>query len=83
MQLTRDRQTAAQVCCLANNHVLDWQEAGLVETLDTLRDAGEGWVGGSWRWVHVCVCVVAAGGSGQVQNVLRLYDGQCSPAMYE
>ncbi|RUU12273.1 poly-gamma-glutamate biosynthesis protein, partial [Mesorhizobium sp. M6A.T.Ca.TU.002.02.2.1] len=33
---------AAQVSCcvLANNHVLDWDEPGLVETLDTLRHAG-------------------------------------------
>lgn len=27
-------------CVLANNHVLDWGEAGLVETLDTLQRAG-------------------------------------------
>lgn len=27
-------------CTLANNHVLDWGEAGLVETLDTLRRHG-------------------------------------------
>ncbi|AZN99200.1 CapA family protein [Mesorhizobium sp. M9A.F.Ca.ET.002.03.1.2] len=27
-------------CVLANNHVLDWDEPGLVETLDTLRHAG-------------------------------------------
>lgn len=27
-------------CVLANNHVLDWGTAGLVETLDTLHDAG-------------------------------------------
>jgi len=34
--------TAARVdcCVLANNHVLDWGEAGLLETLDTLRRAG-------------------------------------------
>ncbi|MRG97548.1 CapA family protein [Polyangium spumosum] len=33
---------AAQIdgCCLANNHVLDWGRAGLLETLDTLRGAG-------------------------------------------
>ncbi len=28
------------VCVLANNHVLDWGEAGLVETLDVLHRAG-------------------------------------------
>jgi len=28
-----------QCCALANNHVLDWGQAGLVETLETLADA--------------------------------------------
>jgi poly-gamma-glutamate capsule biosynthesis protein CapA/YwtB (metallophosphatase superfamily) len=34
--------TAAGIdcCVLANNHVLDWGEGGLLETLDTLRAAG-------------------------------------------
>lgn len=34
--------TAAGIdcCCLANNHVLDWGQAGLVETLQTLDEAG-------------------------------------------
>lgn len=34
--------TAARIdcCCLANNHVLDWGRAGLLETLDTLHAAG-------------------------------------------
>jgi poly-gamma-glutamate synthesis protein (capsule biosynthesis protein) len=34
--------TAARLdcCVLANNHVLDWGRGGLVETLDTLRQAG-------------------------------------------
>jgi poly-gamma-glutamate capsule biosynthesis protein CapA/YwtB (metallophosphatase superfamily) len=34
--------TAARIdcCVLANNHVLDWGRAGLLETLQTLRDAG-------------------------------------------
>jgi poly-gamma-glutamate capsule biosynthesis protein CapA/YwtB (metallophosphatase superfamily) len=32
--------TAAIDCCsLANNHVLDWGQAGLIETLETLRSA--------------------------------------------
>jgi poly-gamma-glutamate synthesis protein (capsule biosynthesis protein) len=37
-----DSLTAARLdcCVLANNHVLDWGEDGLVETLDTLRRAG-------------------------------------------
>ncbi|MFZ5466458.1 MAG: CapA family protein [Pseudomonadota bacterium] len=34
-------QAAGIDCCvLANNHVLDWGQAGLVETLASLRDAG-------------------------------------------
>lgn len=38
---------AARVSCcvLANNHVLDWDEPGLVETLDTLRHAGLAYTG--------------------------------------
>jgi poly-gamma-glutamate synthesis protein (capsule biosynthesis protein) len=34
--------TAAKIdcCVLGNNHLLDWGEAGCVETLDVLRDAG-------------------------------------------
>ena len=34
--------TAARIdcCCLANNHVLDWGYAGLLETLQTLERAG-------------------------------------------
>ena len=27
-------------CVLANNHILDWERSGLVETLDTLKKAG-------------------------------------------
>lgn len=39
--------TAAKidVCSLANNHVLDWDYAGLKETLETLREAKMGSVG--------------------------------------
>jgi poly-gamma-glutamate synthesis protein (capsule biosynthesis protein) len=33
-------EAGVQVCALANNHVLDWGYAGLVETVDTLRAAG-------------------------------------------
>jgi poly-gamma-glutamate synthesis protein (capsule biosynthesis protein) len=37
-----DCLTAARIdcCVLANNHVLDWSEAGLIETLDALKAAG-------------------------------------------
>ena len=34
-----------QCCALANNHVLDWGRAGLLETLDSLRAAGVATVG--------------------------------------
>ncbi len=34
------RSAGIQVCSLANNHVLDWCEPGLLETLDTLEQAG-------------------------------------------
>src|SRR5579872_477267 len=34
-----------QCCALANNHVLDWGQAGLIETLETLADAGLAAVG--------------------------------------
>ncbi|MEX0959283.1 MAG: CapA family protein [Burkholderiales bacterium] len=39
--------TAAGIdcCVLANNHVLDWGAAGLIETLDTLHAAGIGTAG--------------------------------------
>jgi poly-gamma-glutamate synthesis protein (capsule biosynthesis protein) len=39
--------TAAGVdcCVLANNHVLDWGEEGLIETLDSLRGAGLAYAG--------------------------------------
>jgi poly-gamma-glutamate capsule biosynthesis protein CapA/YwtB (metallophosphatase superfamily) len=39
--------TAARIdcCCLANNHVLDWGYAGLVETLQTLSEAGIAYAG--------------------------------------
>src|SRR5919109_1267509 len=39
--------TAARIdcCSLANNHVLDWGDQGLLETLDSLRRAGIATVG--------------------------------------
>ncbi len=39
--------TAAAIdcCVLANNHVLDWGRAGLIETLETLEEAGIGTAG--------------------------------------
>lgn len=39
--------TAAEIdcCVLANNHVLDWGRAGLIETLETLKGAGISYTG--------------------------------------
>jgi len=34
------RAAGLDACALANNHVLDWGRAGLLETLETLRGAG-------------------------------------------
>jgi len=34
------RAAKIDACSLANNHVLDWGRAGLIETLDSLRKAG-------------------------------------------
>jgi poly-gamma-glutamate capsule biosynthesis protein CapA/YwtB (metallophosphatase superfamily) len=39
------RAAGIDCCVLANNHVLDWSEAGLIETLDTLAAAGIGSAG--------------------------------------
>lgn len=39
--------TAAKMdfCSLANNHILDWGEKGLIETIETLKKAGLKWAG--------------------------------------
>lgn len=44
--------TAAAVdcCVLANNHMLDWGTAGLLETLDTLRQANIATAGAGRNW---------------------------------
>ncbi|GAB4818061.1 hypothetical protein N2152v2_005107 [Parachlorella kessleri] len=39
------RSAGIQVCSLANNHVLDWCEPGLLETLDALEQAGVQYAG--------------------------------------
>jgi len=63
--------TAAEIdlCVLANNHVLDWERAGLLETLDTLHGAGLRTVGAgrsSAEAEEVAVVAARAGGSGRV-----------------
>lgn len=60
--------TAARVdvCVLANNHVIDWGRAGLVETLDTLRGAGITTVGAGRDASEAEAVAVAAGREGRV-----------------
>jgi poly-gamma-glutamate synthesis protein (capsule biosynthesis protein) len=61
--------TAAGIgcCCLANNHVLDWGLPGLVETLETVREAGMKSAGaGRDREEAETPAVMAVGGKGRV-----------------
>ena len=54
-------------CVLANNHVLDWEAAGLVETLDTLAEAGIRTAGaGTDRAAATAPAVLAAPGGSRV-----------------
>jgi poly-gamma-glutamate capsule biosynthesis protein CapA/YwtB (metallophosphatase superfamily) len=69
-------------CVLANNHVLDWGEAGLIDTLDNLRELGIQAVGAGRNAVEaqspvilcadqnrqVIVCAVASATSGTPGN---------------
>ena len=45
-------------CVLANNHVLDWGQAGLVDTLATLENLGIGTVGAGRNLVHARACAI-------------------------
>ena len=61
--------TAAGVdcCVLANNHVLDWSEPGLIETLDALDAAGIATAGaGRDRDEAVAPAVLELGGGGRI-----------------
>ena len=54
-------------CTLANNHVLDWGEAGLAETLEALQGAGLRTAGaGRNRGAAQAPAVLALGGGGRV-----------------
>lgn len=54
-------------CVLANNHVLDWDEPGLVETLGTLRSAGLAYAGAGLDADEAAApCVIDAAGKGRV-----------------
>ncbi|MBI5445980.1 MAG: CapA family protein, partial [Deltaproteobacteria bacterium] len=60
--------TAARIDCatLANNHVLDWGHAGLLETLEALRAAGVGFAGaGRNRSEARAAAVVSVPGKGR------------------
>lgn len=52
-------------CSLANNHVLDWGIAGLVETLETLRNAGIRNAGAGRRWAEAREPAVFSIGPGR------------------
>ncbi|MHC0053562.1 CapA family protein [Actibacterium sp. D379-3] len=61
--------TAARIdaCVLANNHVMDWGAAGLVETLETLAAAGVGSVGAGRGASEAAVpLVLPVAGKGRV-----------------
>ncbi|TBW55755.1 CapA family protein [Marinobacter halodurans] len=54
------------ICTLANNHVLDWGEGGLVETLAVLRDAGIGTAGAGRDLGEASAPTVRPAGRGRV-----------------
>jgi len=53
-------------CTLANNHVLDWGRAGLLETLDVLRSAGIHTVGAGRTLAEAAAPATLAVGEGRV-----------------
>lgn len=54
-------------CALANNHVLDWGYAGLLETLTTLEQADIGYTGaGRSRADAEAPCIIPVDGAGRV-----------------
>lgn len=58
---------AIDCCALANNHVLDWGERGLIETLETLERAGIRTAGaGRNRDAAEAPAMLALGGKGRV-----------------
>lgn len=58
---------AIDCCTLANNHVLDWGELGLIETLETLERAGIRVAGaGRNRAAAEAPAVLPVGGKGRV-----------------
>ena len=58
---------AIDCCALANNHVLDWNDAGLIETLETLERAGVHTAGaGRNRGAAEAPAVLPVAGKGRV-----------------
>ena len=54
-------------CALANNHVLDWGEAGLIETLETLEGVGVKWAGAGRDFEEAgAPAILEVGGKGRV-----------------
>ena len=61
--------TAAKIdcCALANNHVLDWGEAGLIETLETLEGVGVNSAGAGRDLEEAgAPAILKVGGTGRV-----------------
>ena len=55
-------------CCLANNHVLDWGTAGLLETLQTLDGAGSAHAGAGRHAAEAAApAVIGVPGKGRVR----------------
>lgn len=64
------RTAKIDACTLANNHVLDWSESGLFDTLDTLRKLGIGFTGAGRNDAEAAVPLVSdIDGRGRVLTV--------------
>jgi poly-gamma-glutamate capsule biosynthesis protein CapA/YwtB (metallophosphatase superfamily) len=60
------RAAKIDACALANNHVLDWEHAGLLETLVTLREAGISTAGAGVDAAQAAAPALLAGPRGRV-----------------
>lgn len=58
------REAAIDCCVLANNHVLDWGERGLIDTLDTVRTAGIASAGAGLNLPDACAPAILPMASG-------------------
>ena len=65
------------VCVLANNHVLDWGRSGLVETLDTLEEAGIASIGAGRNLAEATAPIVVPG-AGNSRVILSAFGATTS-----